>query len=152
MICLMQISPAIQLHGTISIGELTRFQYFHTLGWLWPLAVGAALFLGFVVPLLHSRWYVRRGFGLAPNPHERHSIHPVVVIFWVFALGVSCPIGTLGNFYASQIFLREPISTRSVPRISAETDQARPEYRLERLEDRPRNKEPLPAVPSSEYW
>ncbi|HLK20023.1 MAG TPA: hypothetical protein VKT81_13765 [Bryobacteraceae bacterium] len=47
----MPTSPQILLQGTITVGEVTRFQYFHTLRRLWPFTVVAALFLVFTIPL-----------------------------------------------------------------------------------------------------
>src|SRR5438067_2122232 len=40
-----------QLYGTLDLGDLARFQYFHTFRRTWPVAVVAVLILTLVMPL-----------------------------------------------------------------------------------------------------
>src|SRR5579862_931821 len=106
MIYVVQTSPVIEVQGTITLGELTRFQYFHTLHRTWLLAVGAAVTLVFVVPLavLAAASEDLRWRQVLTNAIP----FILLLLFWVFALGV-LPYWNARKLYASQIFLREPI-------------------------------------------
>lgn len=49
--CRVQTQSTVELHGTLSVTDLTRFQYFHFLRRSWPIVVLFALFLIVLVPL-----------------------------------------------------------------------------------------------------
>ena len=44
-------TQVFELHGTLDLSDLTRFQYFYTLRRTWPVAAFAALILVLVAPL-----------------------------------------------------------------------------------------------------
>jgi hypothetical protein len=104
----VQTQPAFELHGTFDIADMTRFQYFHTLRGLWPIAIFAVLVLILFVPLLV--------LTAVANPESDWrtvltNALPffLLLLFWLFILGVM-PLRNARKQLVTQSYLREPIT------------------------------------------
>jgi len=94
--------PVIKLNSTLTIGELTRYQYFHSLRRMWPLTALAVL-LGSLSLL---------GLALSfrnPEPGSQLvTMNMVPLLLTVFAL-VFFPYRNARKIFSTQSELREPI-------------------------------------------
>lgn len=101
-------TQVLELQGTLHLGDLTRFQYFHTLRRTWPIAAICALILIFVVPLT--------AFVVIADPESDWRIiltnaapFGLLLVLWLFLLGFM-PYRNARKALASQAYLREPIT------------------------------------------
>jgi len=97
-----------QLYGTLDLGDLARFQYFHTFRRTWPVAVVAVLILTLVMPL--------STLAIIANPDS--DLRPIftnalpfalLLVLWLFLLG-AMPYRNARKALTAQNYLREPIT------------------------------------------
>ena len=104
----MQPQTGIEVSGTFSLADLTRFQYFHTLRRTWPIAVIAVLALVFLVPFLGL-------LAVASLDPEWRTVFSnafpffALMLLWIVILGFM-PYRNAKRQLASQNYLREPIA------------------------------------------
>ena len=93
----------VQLHGTLSLGDMYRFQYFHTLRRMWTLLVLAVLLLavGFAYNLAPEREYPESAVS-----NIWTNLLPIGLV-WIVVLGI-VPYISARKGFSSQPYLREP--------------------------------------------
>jgi hypothetical protein len=101
----VSITSPVELHGTLGLAELTRFQYFHILRRSWPLVV---VVLIFIVPILASAAIAN------PDPNARAMLTNVtplllLLLFYTLSIGVM-PYRNARKQLTAQSYLREPIT------------------------------------------
>jgi hypothetical protein len=106
----VQTESVVELHGTLGIAELKRFQYFHTLrrGWLIVVVVALVLILLLLFPQ----------FALISSANPEYDWRAaltnatpfiILLLFWALVIGV-IPYRTARKQLAAQSYLREPIT------------------------------------------
>ena len=104
----MEDRPAIEISGTLSLGDVTRFQYFHSLRRSWPVAIMLAALVVLLLPILIL------GFVISPES-DWHQVTTNMLPFlgllllWIFLL-VGLPRIAAKKQFAAQRYLREPIT------------------------------------------
>jgi hypothetical protein len=106
----VQPQPVIELSGTLTLGELARFQYFHTLRRTWPAILFVLPFLLVLLPFLVIE-------GLT-NPESNwgavlSNAAPffVLLVLWLLFL-LYMPTRQARKQHRSQKYLHEPITYR----------------------------------------
>jgi hypothetical protein len=102
----METQSAIELHGTLTIAELTRFQYFHTFRRIWPVLASCMVFaivLGTLLAFVAMAIPEFRALALEAVPF---LIFPVL---WTLVLG-AIPYRKARKLFAAQRYFREPIA------------------------------------------
>ena len=108
----METSSDISLHGTITVGDLGRLQYFHVLRRMWPIALLCGLLVLVAAPLLVIA-------KLAPQPDDTDvswnnvltNAAPFIFLlcFWLFLFGIA-PWRAARRQFRTQVYLGEPIT------------------------------------------
>lgn len=89
----------IKMAGTLSVTDLTRFQYFHSLRLTWPVAVLVAAVVLFLAPSMISR-----SAGIS------QSVKNVIPISVPFVMYAFLPMIFARRQYATQPGLRQPLT------------------------------------------
>ena len=113
---------AIELHGALTLAELTRFQYFHTWRRTWPLAIFIAL-IWLLLPILIFAALAEPSSG-TPDTSWRAVLTNaapffVLMLLWTFIMGV-LPYRNARKQLRAQPYLGEPMThTFTTEKISA---------------------------------
>jgi hypothetical protein len=104
----VQTESAVELHGTLSLPEVTRFQYFHTLRRSWTVAAVFAVILILLMAFTALTLIVN------PEPDWRAMLmdatpFTLFLLLWVLLIGVM-PYRNARKQFATQSYLREPIT------------------------------------------
>jgi hypothetical protein len=109
----VQPQPVIELSGTLTPGEVARFQYFHTLRRTWPVLLFALPFLVVLLPFLaiESSTNPESSWGAVLSNAAPFF---VLLVVWLVIL-LYIPYRQAGKQYRSQKYLHEPITYRFSP-------------------------------------
>jgi hypothetical protein len=116
----VSILPPVEVTGTLTLKDLTRFHYFHTNRRTWSISLLAILYFpvwaaaGFLLPAVRNAW-----------PDYFSDTLPVTIglLLWLFAATV-LPRRSARRMFVSQPYLQEPITYTFAPRTISCSSQS----------------------------